>query len=320
MNAAPAVTVLFATHNGGAVLQRTLEAFRALQAPPGGWQLRVVDNCSTDDTPERLRALQQAGSLPLTVLHEARQGKNHALNTGLQGVNEGLVVFTDDDVLPAPQWLCLLAAAADAQPGFDLFGGAIVPDWPAQPPPWLQHTTNLGMLYAATPPHARGPVAAGAIWGPNMAVRARALPAGDVFNTRVGPDGSAKYAMGSETELLNRLERDGHRAWFEPEAMVRHQIRPAQLARSWVLQRYFRFGRSAYLHDHRRNPDDAFIFGVERWLRVQAVRAWCRSHWLGLTAAAADRERIRAEERLQFVRGQIFQSGVAYRESQEVRP
>ena len=109
-------TVLLATHNGGGTLPRTLAAFTALRPPRGGWRLVVVDNASDDDTKSIIGSF--TGSLPITYLHEARPGKNAALNTGLAHVSGDLVVFTDDDVVPRKDWLVEIRALTDAEPDF----------------------------------------------------------------------------------------------------------------------------------------------------------------------------------------------------------
>ena len=76
-----------------------------------------------------------------------------------------------------------------------------------------------------------------------MAVRAAVFADGTRFAEHVGPDGSKPlYAMGSETELLRRLEAAGHRGWFEAGARVRHIVRPEQMEERWILDRAYRYG------------------------------------------------------------------------------
>ena len=107
------LTVIMATRNGASTLPRVLEAYRGLTAPPQGWRLLVVDNGSTD--PTRAILDSHAARLPMCCLHEARPGKNVALNRALAHALErdepdgGLFVFTDDDATPAPDWLLRLA-------------------------------------------------------------------------------------------------------------------------------------------------------------------------------------------------------------------
>jgi hypothetical protein len=62
------------------------------------------------------------------------------------------------------------------------------------------------------------------------------------FDERIGPRGKS-YPMGSETEFNLRLARLGHAAVYVPQATVRHQIRPEQMTRTWLVGRAFREGR-----------------------------------------------------------------------------
>jgi glycosyltransferase involved in cell wall biosynthesis len=235
------LTVFFATRNRASALPRVLSAFAALTPPPGGWSLVVVDNGSTDTTAEVLRSFTDR--LPLTPLSCPTPGKNRALNLALPQLRGNLAVFTDDDVLPDADWLLQLRAAADTHPEASLFGGTVLPDWPKPKPDWLsEQVVEFSVLYAQQR-RPSGPCGFADIFGPNMAVRASVFAEGIRFAEHVGPDGSKPlYAMGSETELLRRLEAAGHRGWFEAGARVHHIIRPEQMEERWILDRAYRYG------------------------------------------------------------------------------
>ncbi|MCB4820152.1 glycosyltransferase [Roseicella aerolata] len=235
------LTVVFATRNRAASLPRVLEAFAALHAPVGGWRLLIVDNGSMDATGAVVRS--RASRLPVTLLHCQAPGKNRALNAALPHLEGDLAVFTDDDVLPEADWLIRLRAAVDAHPEAMLFGGTVLPDWPAPIPPWLsEEVVEFSVLYAKKE-RPSGPCGFGDIFGPNMAIRRSVFEAGTRFAEHVGPDAANPlYAMGSETELLRRLEAQGHRGWFEASARVRHIVRPEQIEERWILERAFRYG------------------------------------------------------------------------------
>lgn len=235
------MTVVFATRNRAAGLARVLGAFARLLPPPGGWRLVVVDNGSTDSTPQVAAGF--AARLPLTLLSAPVPGKNRALNMALPALAGELAVFTDDDVLPEPDWLVRLHAAAAQRPGASLFGGTVLPEWPSPPPAWLREdAVAFSVLYAQNI-RPEGPCGAPDIFGPNMAVRAGVFAAGLRFAEAVGPDASnPRYAMGSETELLRRLAAAGHHGWFVAAARVRHIIRPEQMEERWILERAYRYG------------------------------------------------------------------------------
>lgn len=268
------LTVLLATHNGARTLPTVLEGYCRIEAPAGGWKLVIVDNASRDETPELLRRFEPR--LPLTVLAETRPGKNRALNTGLAAVEGDLVVLTDDDAVPAQDWLVQMQRAAAAQPDFDIFGGTIVPRWEREPERWLLDWVPQGVTYTLTSKtQPEGPVGAGLVWGPNMAVRARVFEAGQRFADTIGPTAGVSYAMGSETEFTLRLESLGYRAWFVRAASVEHMIRDFQMDRAWILRRAERYGRGVCRRDLLRgDPAVRGRFGMPAWLlRRIATRA-----------------------------------------------
>jgi glycosyltransferase involved in cell wall biosynthesis len=237
------LTVLLATRNGSRTLPAVLEAFTRLESPSSGWKLVVADNGSTDQTREIVGSFRER--LPLTYVFEERPGKNVALNAGLEHLEGDLAVFTDDDVFPHPDWLIRLRAAADAHLAYSMFGGAVRPRWEVAPPYWLQWV-NTSIVFAITDAQmVEGPIDPHFLFGPNMAIRAEVFKGGIRFNTAIGPRGN-NYPMGSETELVLRLSRQGHSAWHVPDAVVQHFIREDQMNKPWVLRRAIRFGRGRF--------------------------------------------------------------------------
>ncbi len=235
------LTVLFSTRSRGSTLAPVLDSFTALEPPPGGWKLVIVDNGSTDNTAALLQSY--LGRLPLTILREPRPGKNRALNAALPQLEGGLVVLTDDDVLPRPDWLVQLCRAAAEHPDASLFGGCVLPHWSRPRPAWLlESAVPFSVLYAQQRRDS-GPCSYASIFGPNMAVRASIFAAGFRFSETVGPDETRRmYAMGGETEFLRRLDAAGYKGHFVEDAVVGHIIRPEQLDEQWILHRGYRYG------------------------------------------------------------------------------
>jgi glycosyltransferase involved in cell wall biosynthesis len=255
------LTVLLATRNRAHFLPGVLDALCALKSPTGGWKLVIVDNGSTDQTEQVLASY--SGRLPLHSIVERKLGKNSALNAGLALVEGDLTILSDDDVFPRSDWLAQMRRAADEQPGYTIFGGAIKPRWEVVPPEWTKWI-DLGPIFTITSPLLKeGEIsfeALSVVQGPNMAVRSTVLQS-TLFNPSIGPRG-ASYPMGSETELVLRLGRQGHKAWHVQEAVVEHYVRSEQLNEDWVLERAIRLGRGRY----RMSPHVKLWLGVPRHL------------------------------------------------------
>ena len=291
-----------ATHNGAKTLPQVLNAYVSLPAPTGGWKLVIVDNASTDETPQLLpRFIDQ---LPLVICRTEGRGKNLALNVGLNEVAGDLVILTDDDAVPRGDWLGAWRSVADNSQGFDIFGGNIEPIWPSDTPEWIPRLVNLGATYAITPSGTpSGPIPAWQVWGPNMAIRTSVFSLGHRFDETVGPQ-AGQYIMGSEVEFTCRLKRHGCQAWFAGEVSVGHIIRSHQIERNWIIQRGYRLGRHMF-HQERREMDSNVSLwrGAPRWKYRQLASAYGQA----LVARLLRRQDalFRADWEISFLKGYI---------------
>jgi len=256
------LTVLFATYNGSGTLPNMLRSLVRLSPPKGGWKIIAVDNASTDNSHAILESFLD--KLPLTILTEYKQGKNHALNSGIKYIEGDWVVLTDDDVIADPMWLEQLITQASTQKNYDIFAGLILPFWTKVPEKWVLEWVNHQVVYALTPPHLlKGKIPSSLVWGPNMMVRASIFMKGYQFDTNVGPDGSENYKMGSETSFVGKLETEGYKSFYIPEAKVQHTISEREMDYHWVLNRAIRSGRSNF---YDTSTTTKKFFGVPRYL------------------------------------------------------
>src|SRR6516225_3335297 len=108
------LSVIMATRNRARILRDVLEAFCRLQQPSTAWQLIIVDNGSTDDTPQVIASF--ANRLPLQTVHERELGQTRARNRGL-GLGEGnLEVFKDGELFPLIGWVVKPEEAGERPP------------------------------------------------------------------------------------------------------------------------------------------------------------------------------------------------------------
>ena len=293
------VSVIFATRNRAEILQQTLEGLAAQVLDGISLEVVVVDNGSTDHTPRILR--ESAAKIPLKILSEERPGKNRALNTALSYACGDLLVFTDDDVIPDPNWLRELQAAALRWPDDAVFGGVVIPRFPEQTPAWVQNpeiVPQAQMFSQYWFEQSEGPIDQPPFGG-NLAIRAEIFRHYQ-YDEHIGPSGT-NYAMGSETELLLRLKQDGYRFIYVPSARVDHVVRSEQTTMKWLLGRTYRYARGK-VH-HRQTEFDQFI-------REGIPLRW-RTKWLRLGLAylvallGNEQQRFRAGSRWQKHRGMM---------------
>jgi len=216
------LTVLMPTFNRAAVLRATLEAMCRVRLGDLSVEFVVIDNASTDATPEVLREL--ASRLPLRQLREARPGKSNALNRALREAPlGGIVVFTDDDVTPDSSWFEAIVATCQRWPEHSVFGGRIDPGWPNSVPRpfWAADKTIQAIAFSAHHPSEReGPYPDHfEPFGPNFWVRREAL-AGVEFRSDLGPH-PTRRTLGDESEFLRQLRARGLTPIYSP-SLTRH--------------------------------------------------------------------------------------------------
>jgi glycosyltransferase involved in cell wall biosynthesis len=97
---APLVSVVIPTYNRLERLRHLLEALAAQSYPADRFEVVVVSDGSTDGTDEYLRA---EPARPVTFATQPNAGPAAARNLGVELASGALIVFIDDDVVPAPQ-------------------------------------------------------------------------------------------------------------------------------------------------------------------------------------------------------------------------
>ena len=239
------LTIVMTTRDRAAGLARTLDAYERLDAPPGGYRLVVADDGSRDETRAVLEA--RAGRLPLVVAPRAAARPERGPQSRARG-HRGRPRGLHGRRRAAASGL----ARADAAGGRRSSGGRR--DRGHRGPPLqgrsrrsdVLRSVRRGPTFAWVERPADGPVDPTEAVSPSFAVRASLFRAGLRFDESIGPDGTADYAMGSETELLLRLQREGVRAWYVRDAVVEHVVTAAQLEESTVLRRAYRYGRGRW--------------------------------------------------------------------------
>lgn len=303
-------SVVVCTYNRCASLADTLMAIAALEVPSDFvWELIVVDNNSRDATRETVERFQ-AGQPTLCVryLFQPEQGLSHARNIGISAAVGEFLVFTDDDVLPDPDWLAVLVTGM-RQHRCAAAGGRIDPLWLAEPPRWLTERF-YGFLALRSDPD--GPKEARAAdempFGACLAFERAIFAEVGLFDPQLGRKGNV-LAGGEEIDLLMRIVGQGGRVMYFPQARVRHKVEAFR-----VNKRYFRRWRyQCSLNEAASWPRTAGrrLFGVPVYLFAQLARACWKSLVMGLTkpADAAFRQEMIVWHFMGLIRGLAKRDG-----------
>jgi glycosyltransferase involved in cell wall biosynthesis len=252
-----ALSIILCTRNRAASLRHTLAALARVRVPPGHpTELLIVDNASTDDTP----AVAAGAAMPdaeVRVISEARVGHANARNAALAAARGRVLVFTDDDVRPPPEWLArmsgpILAGEVDA-----LAGGVRLARHLERPWMGRVHRTWLADTGFIDPLQPREMV------GANMAFGRHVLDLVPAFDPELG---LGAYGQGEDSLFSWQLVRAGFRLGAALDLHVEHHIDPRRLLRESFTAAAARRGR---------------------------VLAYQRHHWEHLTAPHLWRKRAR---------------------------
>lgn len=123
LRSSPLVSVVLPTRDRAALLPRAVGSVLAQTYP--NWELLVVDDASTDDTPTVLAALDDPR---IRVLSGTGRGASAARNVALDAAAGELVAYLDDDNRMHPDWLRAVVWAFEQQPATEVVYGAIVID------------------------------------------------------------------------------------------------------------------------------------------------------------------------------------------------
>jgi glycosyltransferase involved in cell wall biosynthesis len=237
------LSIVVCTRNRADLLDSLLSTLAPQALPARRHEIWIVDNGSTDATPER--AASWAGTHPhVQVVREERTGLAHARNRGFRESRGRFVAYVDDDARMPAGWVeNALRVIDDHAP--DLFGGPYRPFYLGPRPAWFEdryQSKTLGDV-----PRELG---AGEFFsGTCIAIRRDVLEQLGGFDPAFGMAGR-ELGYGEETALQVRARRDlgrPARFWYEPALEVEHLVPAHKMRLGWILRSQFAAGRDAWL-------------------------------------------------------------------------
>jgi glycosyltransferase involved in cell wall biosynthesis len=304
-------TVLICTFNRAEQLAETLETLARTAAPSLAWDVLIVDNNSRDNTAAVVEERARTFPVPLRYLFEPRQGKSHALNTGIASTSARIIAFTDDDVRIGVGWLAAAVRPLLDDPSIVYTGGPVFPIWQSPCPPWLDRDRSdlwgtLAILDYGRDPflfedRKRIPL------GVNMAVRRELFERIGGFDPSLGRNGASLLGQ-EQAEFFCRSRAIGARGRYVPEMAVEHYVPESRLTREYFRRWWFWKGVSKSRLE-RRHPTTELgvdlatvprVGGVPRFMFGTAARDL--AGWIVATSA---RERTRREMMLCYFAGYL---------------
>lgn len=223
------ITVGMLTYRRPEGLARSLPRILAQVREIPGAELLVVDN---DTVPSARDVVAEHADEPLRYVHEPEPGIVAGRNRALDEAPGDILVFIDDDEIPAPRWLQTMLDAHDRFGGAGIVG-PVLAEYEAPPDPWIaagrfferrRYETGTRMPAAGTG---------------NLLLDLRVVRA---LGLRFDP--AFRESGGSDSAFTRELVRRGGTLTWCDEAPIVDIVPASRATRSWVSRRAFRVGNA----------------------------------------------------------------------------
>lgn len=237
------VSVIIPTYNRSQSLERALRSIAGLDFPREQFEVVVVDNNSSDATPEVADKFRNVG-IPLKYVKETRLSFTVARHTGAEAASGKILSYIDDDVIASNGWLSGLTEVFENDDKVGVVGGPILPVFESEPPEWIKRyypmSIWLSLFDRGSEIHEEG----GAC-GPNLSVRKDVLervggfPADTIGVEAEGRPGVVEkiYVGSGDYGLCLKVKKAGYKVMYAPRALVHHVIPPVRLTKKWWRSR-----------------------------------------------------------------------------------
>jgi GT2 family glycosyltransferase len=248
-------TIQLCTFNRAALLERVLDACFEQTVPSDSYEVVLVNDGSTDDTPAVIARAQSRATCAFTVVNQPNSGLAKGRNEGIACATGERIIFIDDDVLPLPNFVAEHLRTHQDHPLAIVRGAAInVENFEELPPPIWTLKDYSGNFF----------------WTTNVSVPLKTIRAIGGFNETF-----AEYGW-EDIDVGLRLRFAGVKAVFNKDALAYHyKPRP----RSTNVEKMIRQARAqartavqlAKLHPHWRTylatGDNPVQRLLHKWLR-----------------------------------------------------
>jgi glycosyltransferase involved in cell wall biosynthesis len=257
-------SIIICTRNRALSLEKTLRAFQSVNVP-SGWEVEMIvaDNGSSDHTAKVIRSATHA-AIRIHYIYEARPGKSRAQNAALEQARGEVLLFTDDDVEPADNWLENMARPL-LENRFDAAAGRILLADDLRRP-WFARLHGIWLAEVREP---KVQLRTSGLVGASMGIRRDVFDRIGHFDEELGP-GAAGF--GEETLVWLQMKEADMRVCPIHDTFLIHRPDLSRLLRSSWLASAKRFGRTqAYLMHHWEHTHEPYPELRAFWTQIKLL-------------------------------------------------
>lgn len=243
------VSIIICTYNRAKYIGPLLESIVRNDFDKTRYEVVLVDNNSTDDTPQVCASFASAHpELLLRYVQEQEQGLSAARNKGIREAEGEILIFVDDDALVDEHYISYYVEFLAEHPEVMAAGGPIEPQYETSEPDWMTKYTrallcgwmNYGSEVRAYP-SGRYP------GGGNACYRREVFDRVGLFNTSLGRKGTSLMAS-EEKDIFDKMATQGMDVRYIPGPVLHHIIPQHKLEKDYFNRLTLQIGIS----EHKR--------------------------------------------------------------------
>ncbi len=204
----PEFSIIIPAYNAADSISACVRALKTQTIPPHRYEIIVVDDGSADDT------AHQAAAAGARIIRQQNAGAAAARNRGAQAAQGELLLFTDSDCIPAPDWVARMVAPF-ADPSVAGAKGVYKTEQSEFTPRFVQQEYQDKYDGMARLPQI------------DFVDTYSAAYRRDIFLQMGGFDTTFPGASVEDQEFSFRLAEAGYRLVFAPDAVVAHRHDPS---------------------------------------------------------------------------------------------
>jgi len=232
------ISAVVCTYNRSDMLKGCLESLCQQTLSKNLYEIIVVDNNSTDNTP---KVVEEFSDQNVRYCIEMASGLSHARNRGFSEAKGKYVAYIDDDARAAADWLEIgYTLFENAKPSLDCLGGVYHPFYTSAKPDWFKDQYEV-RGFGDSPQYLQR---TDYLSGSNMIWPKDVLKMLGGFDTNTGVVGN-RLRLGEETkalECLRSLKSDA-RILFSPDLIIYHWVPDYKMTVRYRLKRKFAEGQ-----------------------------------------------------------------------------
>ena len=260
------ISLIVCTRNRAAKLRQLIKALLSLETPAEARiEYIVVDNGSTDETPQVYANAAEMFGDQLRWIRVAKPGVGHARNMGLAQAGGDILAFIDDDVVPRRDWLKVICREFAGDADLALLSGQVQLCNSRDLPVSIRTRTERGQFSSIAD-------AFSLLAGCHFAVRREFVERIGGFDDDFGV--GTRFPV-EDADFFYRIWRAGGKLIYEPRMYAWHDHGRRSTKDRREIARSYMVGRGAFYSKHTF-AGDRLVLQALYWELTGLVKALLR--------------------------------------------